>query len=213
MRTMPDRRWLRRWTCLLGMATAAMLLCAAIADATPVSEAERTMTHEAGVLAALVRTDVREAGNSPAARVTRESGCCGIKVVTITYIARPGSYSKHGKYALQLITFGGGGIEKVVVDMYTTRDAGFAKETLVESPYDFHMDPKGPKYTSPGDAWVIYNGENTFRLHGADCSETTPAGVTALYDQALTIAQRAPTRAPIKEEAVLAPASCRITTP
>jgi hypothetical protein len=213
MRTTQAPIWLKRWTCLLGMATAAMLLCSAVAAATPVSEAERTMAHEAGVLAALIRTDVREAGTSPTARVTRQSGCCGIKVVTITYIARPGSYSKHGKYALQIVTFGGGGIEKVVVDMYTTRDAGFAKETLIESPYDFHMDPRGPKYTSPGDAWVIYNGDNTFRLHGADCSETNSAGVTVLYDQALAIAERAPTRAPIQEEPVLTPASCRITTP
>jgi hypothetical protein len=185
---------------------------ATAAAVTPASEAERTMAHEASVLAALIRSDARAAGSSPTALVTHINGCCGIKVLVVSYLAKPGSYTKHGEYGLELVTFGGGGIEKVSVSTYKNRHAGFAKE-YVESPYDFHMDPRGPKYTSPGDAWVMYNSPNFFHLHGADCSETMPAAVTELYAQALAIARQAPTRAPIKEESVLAPASCRITTP
>jgi hypothetical protein len=210
MRTTLDQPWLRRSTYLLAIATATMLLCAASAGAA--SEAERTMAHEAGVLAALVRADAQAAGKSPTALVTHINGCCGIKVLVVSYLAKPGSYAKHGEYGLELVTFGGGGIEKVAVSTYKNRHAGFAKE-YAESPYDFHMNPRGPKYTSPGDAYVVYNSPNTFRLHGADCSETASAAVTTLYEQALAIARRAPTRAPLKEEPVLAPASCRITTP
>lgn len=210
MRTTLDRPWLRRSTCLFGMATAATVLCAASAGAA--GEAERTMAHEASVLAALIRSDARAAGKSSTALVTHVNGCCGIKVLVVSYLAQPGSYAKHGEYGLELVTFGGGGIEKVAVSTYKNRHAGFAKE-YIESPYDFHMDPRGPKYTSPGDAYVVYNSPNFFRLHGADCSETNSAAVTELYDQALAIARQAPTRAPLREEPVLAPASCRITTP
>lgn len=42
MRTIHAPTWLKRWACLLGMVTAAMLLCAAVAGATLVSEAERS---------------------------------------------------------------------------------------------------------------------------------------------------------------------------
>jgi hypothetical protein len=201
-------------SCLIGVGTAAaVLLCSAVAGATTTSEAEQTMAQEAGVLAALIRTDARNAGSSPTTLVTHANDCCGVKVLTVSYLARPGHYAKYGEYGLELVTFGDGRIEKVTVSTYTTRHAGFAKE-YVESPYAFHIDPRGPNYTSPGEAYVVYNGNNFFRAHSATCSETAPAGVTMLYDQALAVARRAPSRAPLKEEVVLNPgAPCRVAKP
>lgn len=206
------RRLIAQASLLAGIA-ATLLCCTPAAAGGSVSEAERTMKQEAGVLAALIRSDARAAGNSSTALVSHVNGCCGVKALTVSYLAQSGSYAKHGEYGLEVVTFGNGDIEKVVVSTFKNRRPGFATE-YVESPYDFHMDPRGPRYTSPGEAYVTYNSPNFFRSHGADCSETAVAGVTMLYDQALAIAKRAPTRAPLKAEAFAEPGPpCRIVTP
>ena len=65
-------------------------------------------TRDAHILEIRIENDARQAHGSPSAEVHIETGCCGVRVLTVLYRARLNSSRHYGAYVVQLVTGRGG---------------------------------------------------------------------------------------------------------
>jgi hypothetical protein len=161
-------------------------------------DANTLAAHDAAILAARIRKDARRASGSPSAEVHVETGCCGVRVLTVLYRARPTRGGKYGAYVVQLVTGRGGTFTSAaLLELRTARGYRYG-EPQTKLLYQFGLFRKAP----PNWGITTYPANDTIApsatpLPPGATKQLTPAELEAAFSQALAVLARAESRAPV----------------
>jgi hypothetical protein len=184
----------------LFIALVALILGATIASQSADGASSSVATlgaHDAHILATRIQSDARRADGSPSAEVHEETGCCGVRVLTVLYRARPTSSGKYGAYVVQLVTGRGGAFTSArLMELRTPRGYRYG-ETQTRLIYQFQLARQA------GHSW----GVSTYPK-GDEIPITTPppppghttftaAELEQEFSEALTVLKKAENRSPV----------------
>jgi len=205
-----------RFTRLVPSVAAAVLISAAAGsssvgaqDARPDGLASDTVAglvaRDAAALAMAMRHDAVHHGPRSKTVVNEVSGCCGVHAVEVFERAHSGRIA-HGVYQLILVTKGGR-TQQLRITEFTAHGWGHLPLKNASQLYEFLVGPtRGSWRISIGHAYhsdIHYTtGKVAFHYEEA---QLTPAELTVLYNQALSVLTKAEHHLPVSTEAYLHP--------
>jgi hypothetical protein len=161
-------------------------------------DANTLAAHDAAILAARIRKDARRASGSPSAEVHVETGCCGVRVLTVLYRARPTRGGKYGAYVVQLVTGRSGSFTSAaLLELRTARGYRYG-EPQTKLLYQFGLFRKAP----PNWGITTYPANDTIApsatpLPPGATKQLTPAELEAAFSQAIVVLRKAEDRAAV----------------
>jgi hypothetical protein len=195
----------------------AVLTCGAVATvAQPAHLASAQVTslaaRDAANLAAIIRHDAHLSGSSAPSGTKIQTGCCGVRVLTVWYRSRLGPHARHGAYLFQLVSHRGV-IDKIVLAEGSSHGAfQYPKSALTDELYSFAIVREGADsgrlhwgivLKHPNRADDRYT-TGTVAFHYEE-AELTAASLAQLYQQALSVVRKGERREPVTTEPYLHP--------
>ncbi len=207
------------WMRVVGAFVVGVVVLASAIDAAQGASAESTPEQVAArqaaasdlrTLASDVLRDYQRGGRDVITKL--EKGCCGVRTIEVFYLAKPGSYAKHGAYELRgYFTHGRlspSTSNGVLIAEFPTHGPYHLGATIGTPTYLFQLDAE-TRGAWTLDASYIERAQLHYTTRASSPHEQitrlTAANLSPFYGQALGVLHKAESHAPVTPETFLHP--------